>query len=270
MLYLFQLEWLKQKKFIIFRVMILFYLIALPALLLMGKSIELGKNPPPFLASTDIFYVFPTVWLWLGYIGNWLSFFFLGFLAVLMVTNEQNNRTLRQNIITGLSRKEYYLSKVIFIVFLAFCSTLYFTICALTFGFIHTETIYFSTVLKNADYIYRYFLMCMGYMSFGFLLGILIRRTGIALFLYITYIMVLESILRYTQLYFFKSRSMHFYPLNAIEDLIPIPFSEMAEGFIQKNGFSLFLSPSEAIIASLIYIVLFLFLSYKWLQRIDL
>ncbi len=270
MLYLFKLEWLKQRKFIIFRVMVLFYLIALPAILLMGKSIDFGTDPPPFLPSTDVFYIFPTVWIWLGYIGNWLTFFFLGFLAVLMVTNEQNNRTLRQNIITGLSRKEYFWSKVLFIVFLSLCATLYFSLCALTFGFLHTETIYLSTVLKNADYIYRYFLMCLGYMSFGLLLGILIRRTGIALFLYITYIMVLESILRYTQLYFFKNRSMHFYPMNAIEDLIPIPFSKMAEGFMQQNGFNLFLSPTEAIIASSIYITLFLILAYQWLKRADL
>ncbi len=271
MIYLFELEWLKQRNFTVFRSMVILYLIALPGLFLVAKTIEIDANEmPPFLPSIDHLFMFPSVWEWLAYVGNWLSFFFLGFLGVLMVTNEHRNKTLRQNIITGISRKQYYLSKLSFIIGLCLAATIYYTLCALIFGFIHTETIYFNTITKDSQFIFRFFLMGMGYMSFGFLLGMLIRRTGIALFLYLTYVMVLEAILRGIHFYFFKHGTMNYYPMNAIEDLAPFPVFRLADPFIEERGFDTCLSSTEAIILSSIYILLFLSLSYRRLMKADL
>ena len=268
MFYLLSLEWKKQRKFSIFRVLIGFYLLLLPTLILVTKRIP--EFPPP-INSSDTFFRFPTVFAYLGYSGNWLSFFFLGFLGVILVTQEFGTRTLRQNIIAGLLRREYYLSKVYFILAVCLGATLYYALIALSYGFTHTPSVYTSTVMQNIDYIPRYFLMCLGYMSFGFLLGVWIRRTGIALFLYFSYVMFLELILRWVvHLKLFEHKTMQFYPLNAIEDLVPIPISDVAEGFEKQFDFNFFLSPTEAVIASSIYISLFLFLAYRLLERKDL
>jgi ABC-2 type transport system permease protein len=268
MLFLFNLEWKKLYQLTAFRIFMAFYLLLLPSILLTGKQL---KDLPPPLYTNEVFFMFPTVWQYLGYIGNWLCFFFFGFLAIIMVTTEYSNKTMRQNIITGLSRKQYFLSKFYFTVGISLFATLYFTLCALIIGFFNTEVIYWHKVWQYGDYIPRYFLMCLSYMTFGLLLGFLIRRTGLAMFLYLAYIMFVEQILRWgVHFQLFKHESMHFYPMNATEDLIPLPFTEMADEFISSYGFNIYIQPTAAMITVAIYVALFLFLAYNRIKSADL
>lgn len=269
MLHLLQLEWKKQKNYVLFKILAAAYLLLLPAALMTGKKLEVGEGAP-FNPQT-MFFQFPTVWEWLAYIGNWLVFFVLGFMAVLMVTNEFSYRTLRQNVITGLHRQQFFLSKLYFLVIISFLATVYYALCALVIGLAHADTVYFSTVFKNWDLIPRYFLMNIGYMSFGLLVAFWIKRTGIALFVYLAYSMFLEPVIRWAvHLQLWKHPSMNFYPLNVFEDLCPVPFSGQAEWFMKQNNFQLFLTPGQATVASMIYIGLFLYLSLQRLKRSDL
>ena len=268
MQFLLTLEWKKLYKLTAFRIFLAFYIVLLPAILLTGKQIP--ELPPP-LMTNEVLFIFPTIWQFLGYIGNWLCFFFFGFLSIIMVTTEYSNRTMRQNIISGLSRSAYFLSKLYFIMAVSLFATLYFVVCALVIGFFNTEVIYMHKVWQYWDYIPRYFLMCLGYMSFGLFLGFLIKRTGIAIFLYLSYVMFVELILRWgVHFQLIKDRSMHFYPINALEDLTPIPINEIAEEFVSEHGFSFFLSPTEAIITTIVYATLFLLMSYRLVQKADL
>ncbi len=270
MLHLLQFEWKKQKNFNLFKILMIAYVVLLPGALMIGKKIPMEEGMP-FNPQT-MFFEFPTVWQWLGYTGNWLVFFVLGFLGVLLITNEHEYRTLRQNIITGMHRREFFLSKLYFMIAISVVFTVYYSLCALAIGTLHADdTLYFETVFKNWDYMPRYLLMCMGYMSFGLLTGVLIRRTGIALFVFLVYAMFLEPVIRWSlHLRYIKNKSMHFYPLNAFEDLCPVPIAQMTEGFVKQNNFSMLLSPGEAIAASGFYIVLFLFLAYYRLKNSDL
>lgn len=268
MLYLLQLEWLKLNKLLSFRIFTLFYVVLLPAILLTGKRIE--QLPPP-LMTNEVFFIFPTVWEYLGYVGNWLCFFFFGFLSIISITTEYTYRTMRQNIITGLSRRQYFLGKVYVILAISLLATAYYAACALLIGYFNTSSIYWHKVWQNVDYIPRYFLMCLGYMSFGLMLGFLVKRTGIALFLYLAYIMFIELILRWgVHLQLLEHRSMHFYPMNAVEDLMPIPFTQMADQFLSQYGFRLFLSPLEASVTVIVYVLLFMGVAYRFVQRSDL
>lgn len=268
MLNLLILEWKKFRKFTVFRVLALLYLLLLPAVFFLSKALP---KPPEELISFKSFLMFPNIWTYLGYVGNWLVFFLLGFIGVLSITSEYTNKTLRQNIITGLTRKQFFLSKLSLILVVSFGATLYYTLCCGIIGFFHTDTIYMSKVLQNIDYIPRYFLMCMGYMTFALLVGLLLKRTGFALFLYLLYIMVLESMIRYgIHGKFFNNKSMHFYPMNSVEDLAPIPFAKQAGSLLEGNNTSLLLSPMEASITAAIYIILMLAICYYLLTKRDL
>ncbi len=274
MLHLLKLEWLKVQKYSIFRVMVIFYIILLPACLLITKTFN---RIPEDLLSKESLYMFPTVWGYLGYIGNWLVFFFLGFLSVIIVTAENSNRTFRQNIITGLSRNEYFVAKVLFIVTICLAATLYYVLVGLAIGFTNTDTIYFSKIFQEADLIPRFFLMCLGYMSFGFFLGVVIKKTGIALFFYLVYIMFIESVIRGIHMYIIRSSemklspiTMHLYPMNANEDLVPIPFAKLAEPFLKENEFSLFLDPGIAALTVCVYTSIFLFFAYRKIKYADI
>lgn len=268
MLYLLKLEWIKLNKLLSFRIFTLFYFILLPAILLTGKRID--QLPPP-LMTNEVFFIFPTVWEYLGYVGNWLCFFFFGFLSIIVITTEYSYRTMRQNIITGLSRRQYFLGKVYFILCMSLMATAYYALCALLIGYFNTSSVYWHKVWQHADYIPRYFLMCWGYMSFGLMIGFLAKRTGIALFLYLAYIMFIELILRWgVHLQLVKHRSMHFYPMNAVEDLVPLPFTQMADQFLSQYGFRLFLSPTEAAATVVAYSLAFVGLAWLMVKRADL
>ena len=274
MLYLLRLEWLKLKDYTPFRVIGILYLALLPLLLMTGKAILPDTDGPgvgdaPF--STASVYQFPDIWSWMAYEGNWLVFFLFGFLAVLMVTNEFGNKTLRQNIITGIGRTEFFWSKVFFVLLVALGATLWYFLCATVLGLVYTDTFYWSVYTKKLDLVPRYFLMCVGYMSIGLLIGTVVRRTGIALFLYLCYGMFIEQILRYMiHGQIAMHRSLHFYPVNLLEDLTPLPFAEMAQGFQAENGFGFFLEPWEATLGALGFTALFFYFVYRKLRYSDL
>lgn len=265
-MYLLRLEWLKWRRHRFFQLLLGAYVLLLPSILLTMR--HLPETP---WVSPRIFYIFPTVWGFLGYVGNWMAFFCFGFLSIGIMTVEQGYRTQRQNIITGLSRGEYLRGKIAFIAAIALAATLYYVACALLIGWAHTESLRWSKVWQEAAQIPTYFLMCMGYMLFGLLLGVLIRRTGIAIFAYFGYILFLETVVRYYLLFELKlGPNTRYFPLNVIEDLAPVPSSRIAEEFLTNFGFSMFLTLQQATIAGLLYMSLFVMLAWWRLRRVDL
>ena len=264
-----QLEWMKFRKNIVFRMMTLAYLVLLPSMHFIGK--EVSELPPP-LPSNKIFFEFPTVWDFLGYNGNWQVFFFFGFLSVFMITSEFANKTLRQNIISGIERHQYFTGKLAFYLIICVLATLYFAVCALGIGWMNTSEPDLDLVFKNAAIVPRYLVMTMGYMSFGMLLGLLLRRTGLALFLFFTYILFLEPFLRWVvHSRLFGATGRNLYPMNAIEDLAPLPFYKMLPDFGNQDGKIIELvNPETAVMVSLIYIVLFVSIGYWHFRRSDL
>ena len=267
-LFLIKLEWLKLKTYMPFMVLMGMYVVLLPLFMSVGLSINLPKQ----LGDARSFYMFPTVWQTLGYVGNWLCYFIMGFIAVLTVTNEFSNRTLRQNIISGVSRLDFYLSKVYFLFLVALGATAYYVIVALIYGFTFTETVYASRVMDNIDMIPRYLLMIVTFMSFGLMLGVLLRKTGIALFLYFAYIMFIERIIRYLVIgKLFGSKDLLVYaPINAANDLTPFPFPKMVTTMTENADIKLFLSPTQATVTAVVFTILFLYLAFYQLKTRDL
>jgi ABC-2 type transport system permease protein len=268
MIHLLKLEFLKVKNYKPFIVMAILYLILLPVSLLVTKA--LPAEPAAFF-GTQGFYTFPNVWKYLGYIGNWIGFFFLGFMGVLSITMEFGNKTLRQNIITGLSRKEYFSAKVIFITAISLAATVHYFLSGTVIGLVHADPFYLDVYTQGLfNYIPRFFLMSFGYMALGLFFGMLVRRTGFAVFIFLAYGVFLEQILRGLHMYYFESRTCLFYPVNAIEDLTPIPFPDIANDMIREMDFNPFLSSGEAMITVSIYTALFLFGAYRLMVKRDL
>ncbi len=265
--YLLKLEWLKVRSYLPFLVLSGMYIVLLPLFMATGKSIELPKE----FGGVNTYYMFPNIWQTLAYVGNWLCYFIMGFIAVLILTNEFSNRTLRQNIISGISRTDFYLSKLYFLIAVSLAGTCYYGLVAMIYGFFNTETIYISRMTENIDYLPRYFLMGLSYMSLAFVLGMLLRRTGIALFLYFAYIMFVERIIRYLIVgKIFGRTAALFGPMSATNDLTPIPIPKMVQGAAEGADFRMFLTPTEAIITASISTILFFYIAYYWLQKKDL
>lgn len=266
-IYLLQLEWLKVKAYRPFLVLLALYAILLPSFMYSAKKMPIPKE----IGGNEILFMFPNVWGYLGYIGNWLVFFLMGFLAVQAISNETSNRTLRQNIINGLSRTDFFLSKLSFLTLINVAATAYYALWALIFGFTNTETIYASKVFENVDTAGRYFIMCMGYSSLGLFLGVLFSRSILGLFVYFAYVMFIEKIIRYVLIRkVLGGKAMLFTPANSFNDLVPPPVPKILNQTIEGSDIRLFLYPNEAIITAIIYTALFLYGAYYLLKTRDL
>jgi len=260
------------------------FLIGMPAMMMVvyeiveSANLAAGKaNLPQGFFSEKTLVEFPTVWQFLGYIGNWMVFFFLGFMSVLSITNEFSNKTLRQNIITGLSRTDYFKGKVMLIAAVSLVAAIYFFFCGTMFGLIYTEEFTMAKFTENLDFVPRFFLMCFGYMSIGTFLGMWIRRTGIAIVLFLAYGIFVEQILRWgIHMNIFRrfgiemNKSVNYYPINAMEDLAPIPFPDMIDNTARSMDLYPFIEPMEAVVLTIIYSSLFLYLTYRVIASRDL
>ena len=277
MLHLLKLELKKIKNYRPFQVMMVLFLIGMPAMLMVSYEIVEGANPPEGMFSEKTLVELPTIWKYLGYNGNWMVFFFLGFMSVLSITNEFSNKTLRQNIITGLSRTDFFKGKVMLITTMALVAAIYFFLCGTTIGLIYTEEFTMDKFTENIDYVPRFFLMSFGYMSLGTFLGMWIRRTGIAIVLFLAYGIFIEQILRWgVHMNLFKkfgiamNKSVNYYPINAMEDLAPIPFPDMIDNMARNMDYYPFIEPMEAAALTIIYSSLFLYLTYRLIISRDL
>jgi hypothetical protein len=97
------------------------------------------------------------------------------------------------------------------------------------------------------------------------------RKSGLAIFSYMAYIIFLEPLLRWAvHKEIYDHRSMNFYPMNATEDLMPNPFFKFVESFTSMTDFKLLLSYQEATIVVLISVSLFLYFGYRSLVRRDM
>lgn len=260
MIRLLKIEWAKFKKNNVIILMLTFFCLFTPASLYFTTILP---PLPAFLPSKESFVQFPSVWEYLGYAGNWMVFFFLGVMAIYLVSIDINNKTLRQTIINGLSRKEYFLSKVLSILVISIGATIFYSLLCILIGIINTEADTFKLMFENTYAIPRFFLMTFGYLSFALFLIFSIRRSGIALFLYISYGVIIEVLLRYFIIERIEDGSItNFFPLNTFEDLMPSPVFQFAEGIPNGIEFELLLSYQQATIASIVYIVLFLGISY--------
>ena len=223
--------------------------------------------------NTADFFTFPNNWEWMAYAGNWLVFFFLGFIMMNMVTSEVGFKTMRQNIITGMTRNDYFKSKLFAALALGIGATLYYVICTLTIGFFHNEPFSFANAFDEPMWIVRFFLMCMGYLSFALMIGFVIRRSGVAIFTYTCYILFIELMLKWmVHARIFKdSSTINYWPMNAVEDLTPLPTWKKMENIPVKDiDFAFLLTPNQAMVASSIYILLFIGLAYWHFVKKDI
>lgn len=273
---LLKLEWMKMKNYTLFKVIAGFYLIFLPASLLITKTWNTNSADIGF--DVKSFLMFPSVWNYLAYTGNWIAYFVFGFLGVTLITNEFSDRTLRQNIISGMTRSSFFKAKVVFIAAISIVATLYFILMALAIGFFNTETIYWDKIWQESAIIVRYLMMCLSYLSFGLMLGMLMKRTALATIFYFIYVFFIELVWRWGVHYQVVKntgnstviKTMHFYPMNIVEDLTPTPLPAMVQGMSEEFKFPIFLTPTEALLGSIFYVLLFLYCCRLLLMKKDL
>ncbi|AVR45810.1 ABC transporter permease [Christiangramia fulva] len=230
MLRLLQIEYDKLRYSRSARILIITYFILITFIALIA-SIEFKIGDIDFRVADQGIFNFPYIWHFNAYIAALLKIF-LAIVIVSMMSNEYSNRTIKQNLIDGLSKKEFVLSKFLTVLVFSGISTLFLFIVSLILGYSFSDYTEISIVFSDLEYLVAYFVKLTGFFSFCMFLGVLVKRSAFALgFLVVWYIF--ENIL-YAVLNFriFKDsdiaeRIMQFFPLEAMSNLIKEPFTRL-------------------------------------------
>jgi ABC-type transport system involved in multi-copper enzyme maturation permease subunit len=206
-------------------------------------------------------YHFPDVWMNLVW---WSGSFkvLLGIMTVISITNEFSYRTLRQNIIDGLSRWEFLETKILTNLILSAASVLLIFLIALITGFIYTPAINWEYVFTDIEFFPAYFLEIFEFLSYALLLGILIKRSGLTIILLLLSF-VLEAIIK-ANIDEYVPWLIPYFPIQSISNLVPLPFYRYAFQEIQD-----YVDPVSVAI-SLAWTGLFNYFSYLKLKLSDL
>ena len=177
-----------------------------------GSSLNINRIP---------LYHFPDVWLNLVW---WSGLFkvLLGIMVVISITNEYTYRTLRQNIIDGLSRWEFLLSKILTNLLLSIASVILIFVIAMITGFIYTPEINWNYVFTDVEFYPAYLLELFSFLSYALMLGIFVQRSGLTIILLLLSYM-LEAIIR-ANIDDYVPWLIPYFPMESISNLVPIPF----------------------------------------------
>ncbi|CAD0004489.1 ABC transporter permease [Flavobacterium salmonis] len=222
---------------------------------------------------------FPFIWHFNTYIAAWLKFF-LAIVIVSMMANEYSYGTLKQNLIDGLSKKEFVLSKFLTVVVFAFCSTIFVFIMTLILGLCFSSYTEFGIVFTDLDYLLAFFVKLTGFFSFCLFLGILVKRSAFALGFLLVW-SILEGIIKGILVFQIFPESTkgytitQFLPLEAMSNLILLPFPRlsMIKNIQNQIGYENNIDYSVnyfSILIVLIWTFLFVYFSYKILKNRDL
>ena len=185
------------------------------------------------LADMGIFN-FPYIWHFNTYMASIFKFFLL-LVIVSMISNEYSYRTLKQNLIDGLSKKEFILSKFYTVIVLSGVSTLFVFIVSLVLGFIYSDYNELTIITTDLEYLLGFFIKLVGFFSFGLFFGILVKRSAFAVGAMFVWL-ILESIFKGFLFYAFRGAEsisvsvdqiMRFLPFEAMSNLIKEPFSRL-------------------------------------------
>lgn len=275
MMRLISIEWFKLKKHRFFWIGMGLFMVLLSALLISfgyfqlfgtGQANDAG-NPMAALIPKNMadagFYQLPFIWQNTTYLAGFFKFI-PAFLMLFFVTNEFEYRTMRQNIIDGLSVEQFFWSKLSTVFFFSILCTLVVFLSVLGLAFYHNEDL--SQLWTQSQYILAYFAEILTLLSFTFFAGIVVRRSVIAIIAVLLYYYVVEPILVYQ----LPDAWEFILPTRASRTLIQEPFSRLFQVNSFLNIEILDRIPLKEHLVSYLYTLIFLASSYLIIKKRDL
>lgn len=218
---------------------------------------------------------FPIIWHITTFFASYFKFFF-AIVVVSMIGNEYSNKTIKQNLIDGLSKKEFILSKFYTIVFFSLVSTVLIGIATFLIGLYYSSYTEASIIFREIEFLLAYFVKLVGFFSLCLFFGMLVKRSAFALaFLFVLYIF--EWIVFWGSYKAFGNtdsawKVKNFLPLESMYKLIDQPFQRIImTKFPDKADLAYDYGVHwHEIIVLMGWTALFVFLSYRLLKVRDL
>lgn len=257
-----KLEWLKVRNYRLFWIVTGLYLLALLVIAsggafflewLKSQGADFDGIDPTILPIYD----FPDIWQNITYLASFNKIM-LAFIVIISVNNDVIYNTMRQNVIDGISKKEFLLSKMSFIVAMAAISTLFLFIAGLVNGSIYSHVWGSQYIFDEMEFLAAYFYDIVVYCTLAFLLSLIIKKAGfliIALFLYTIMFEPIAAAIFQNAPYFkdgIMSVVSDYFPIKSLNNLIPVPYGRYI--FREIDDFV----PLKAIISSTVWFAIYL------------
>ncbi|MEL7002686.1 MAG: hypothetical protein AAFN93_08100, partial [Bacteroidota bacterium] len=162
----------------------------------------------------------------------------------------------------GMDRMDFVKSKMAMILLLSLGSTILVFLTGLLTGLIYTDEIRDGQMFNGVEFVFAYFLDLTAYLTFAFLLTVVLKRSALTIFLLLMYRLLelivignLPSSLEFMADYF---------PLHSLSTLIEIPFPRY---WFQEIQDYLAFTPAMVVI---VYIFVFMAAVYYKLKKSDL
>lgn len=263
------------------RILSLIYFGLLTSIALIA-AIKFDIGPIEFHLADQGIFNFPYIWHFNTFMAAIFKFFLL-LVIVSMMANEYSNKTLKQNLIDGLSKKEFILSKFYTVIAFAAISTIFVFVVSLILGLAYSDYNEPSIIFSDLQYLLAFFIKLVGFFSFGLFMGILVKRSAFAVGGILVWFFG-ESILKGFLFWKFRDSNhvsesvnsiMQFLPLESMSNLIKEPFTRLnaVQSVAKQVGEDLSKDFSvqflDVAVVS-IWTFIFIYLSYRLLQRRDL
>jgi hypothetical protein len=209
------------------------------------------------------FFVFPHVWKFTTYSASFFNVL-MGVTVVIITCNEIQFKTMRQNVIDGLRKRDVIVSKFLVILAISLLVSFYTFLVGFIFGGIYSG---FGNAFNGIDKVVLYFLQTIGYFSFAFLFAIIVRKPALSIIFFIVYFPI-ETIGGA----FLPDAIYQFFPLKVFADLTPLPFFEsIVVKKESETGIDIWIMSMELRLAlAFVFIGSFFWLSYFILKKRDL
>lgn len=279
MIRLLQIEFQKIWKNKASRILTISYFVILSFIALIA-SIKFNIGNFELRIAEQGIFNFPYIWHFNTYIAAILKLF-LAIVIVSMMANEYTYGTLKQNLIDGLSKKEFILSKFLTVLVFSVGSTIFVFIMSLLLGLSFSSYNEIGIIFSDLEYILAYFLKLTAFFSFCLFLGILVKRSAFAIGFLFVWNIIEGIIIGVMKWKIFKNSNTadhiaQFLPLESMSNLIKEPFTRLS--VIKNIEETIGGVPNVkdygvhwyTMLIAIAWIVIFVLMSYKILQKRDL
>lgn len=277
MIRLLQIEFIKLWNNRASKVLIISYFVLLTFISLIA-AIKFDIGPIKFhLAELGIFN-FPYIWHFNAFIAAFFKLF-LAVVIVSMMANEYSNKTIKQNLIDGLSKREFVYSKFLTVLAFAAVSTLFLFVVSLLLGLGYSDYNEIGIIFSDLEYLLAFFIKLTGFFSFCLFLGVFVKRSAFALGFLILWAIVEQivfGLLGWKVVSWDTASTIKgFFPLQSMSNLLHEPFSRLSavQNLGEQIGENLKFDYAVhwyQILIVLCWTGIFIYLSYALLKKRDL
>ncbi|MEO7313408.1 MAG: ABC transporter permease [Chitinophagaceae bacterium] len=261
---LLQIEWMKVRNYRTFWILAALFVIAVIGINYISFRIntEVNNTTSAVGLGTGNPFDFPQIWNTMAWMSSMLLYF-PGFIMIFLISNEFTFKTHRQNIIDGLSRKEFVMIKLNVALIIAIVTTLIVFLVTLLFGLLGGGK--FS--LEGIEYMGYFFICSFIYILFAMVIALLLRKAALSVGIYFIYGLIIDNVIPALLRKSFDGKPYGSYimPLDVADGLLPFPFFKNQVDAILKTP-----NPYICLVICIAWIIFYYSFSIRKFQNEDL